>query len=461
MSENYRDYTDIPKPQLSGEEIVQQKKTRIMDTVAKIVTLLLAFLFWFYVFATNDATKVEEKKFDLIPIEVRGSDTIESRDLALQNMSFFNIDVTLKGTRGALNGVKNDDIKVYVNISDITEPGVYTRTLYYDIPTGLSDAPMGTRTVEITVDTIDEKSFSVDHSKVVVDNFTLPASCKIDYEKIALNVASVTIEGPTLVLKRIEDIRIRSHEALSLAGSTTLTSVIEALDATGEIVNISSCKVVALTKSGVVRDTVVVTVPIYQEKRVPVVIRDGDGLADREIAVSPAYVTVRGIPDEVNGMTALELDGFSLKALAQKDGKAEFKAALPAKYTGCTVIDDAGVILSGNAFTVSVTLSDEMTLTLPASYVKTVGGAAEIVNENIAITLRATAGNEQLLTKLALAIEEGQDVLSLVVDLSGIVVAGERTVKATVLFFGEYESKLYEVLADGKSYTVTVKPSLR
>lgn len=461
MSENNRDYTDVPKPQLSGEEIVQQKKTRILDTVAKIVTLLIAFLFWFYVFATNDATKVEEKKFELIPIEARGSDTIESRNLAIQNMSFFNIDVTLKGTRGALNGVKNDDIKAYINISDITEPGVYVRTLYYDIPTGLSDSPMGTREVEITVDTIIEKSFSLDYSKVLVENFILPASCEIDHEKIALNVASVTIEGPTLVLGRIKDIRVRSSESLSIVGSTTLTAVIEAIDASGEVVNVSSCKVLALTKSGIVRETVTVTVPIYQEKRVPVVIRDEDSLVSREISVSPAFVTVRGTPDEVNGMSALELGGFSVKALVGVNGKAEFKASLPPKYTNCTVTDDQGNTLHGNAFTVSVALSDEITVNLPASFFKTTGGTAEFVSQSVAVTVRATAGNEALLSKLALAIEEGKECLKLVVDLSGIVVAGERTVKASVLFSDEYESKLYEVLVGGKSYTVTVRPSLR
>ena len=81
MSEKYQDYTDIPKPKASTEEIVQRKKTRIVDTIAKVVTLFLAFLFWLYVVATNDATKVEEKKFEVVPVEVRGSETISSYGL--------------------------------------------------------------------------------------------------------------------------------------------------------------------------------------------------------------------------------------------------------------------------------------------------------------------------------------------------------------------------------------------
>ena len=458
MSENFRDYTDIPKLHQSGEEIVQQKKTRIMDTVAKIVTLLIAFLFWFYVFATNDATKVEEKKFELIPIEARGSDTVASRDLAIQNMSFFNIDVTLKGTRGALNGVKPDDIKAYINVSDITEPGVYVRTLYYDIPTGLSDSPMGARSVEVTVDRIVESEFSLDPSKVVLNSFTLPASCVIDTDNITLNAATVKIEGPTLVVGRIKDIRVRSEGSLSISGSTTLTVLIEAIDKDGKSVSLSACEVTVLTQNGTVRDTLTATVPIYQEKKLPVVIKDADGLADTEIKVSPAEVTVRGTPEEVNTITAVVLDSFSLKTLtAGQNGVSEFTASLPEKYKNMTVTDGEGKTLGVNAFAVSVTLSEKMTVTVPKSYVTVVGAVAEVVTESVTLTLRATAGNEALLAKFALALEEGESVIALSVNLSGIAGTNEREAKVTVLFLGEYEGKLYEV----GSYKVTVKPSVR
>ncbi len=457
MSEKYQDYTDIPKPQASGEEIVQQKKTRIMDTVAKIVTLLIAFLFWFYVFATNDATKVEEMKFELIPIEIRGGETIASRDLAVQNMSFFNIDVTLKGTRGALSGVTSDDIKAYINISDITGPGVYYRTLYYDIPTGLSDAPMGTRMVEITVDTIAEKSFSLDYSNVVIDTFVLPASCEIDYENIVLNVASLTLEGPTMVLDRIENIKILSRESLTLEGSTTLTAAVEALDAAGDVVNISSCKVVMLTKSGVILSTLTVTVPIYQTKTLPVVIYDKDGLTDKDVSVFPASVTVRGTPEEMNDMTSFTLDSFSVQTLlAGEDGTASFQVSLPKAYQAYTVTDADGNAI--DSFTVTVALSEEKTLTFPASCIKTVGGTVGIVSESVAITFRATDGNEDLLTQLLLAAEKGEDVVSLVADVDGIKLTGEQEVKLMIVLLGEYKTKIYEVLAEGKPYTVTVKP---
>lgn len=453
MSEKQMNYTDVPKPETSGDDIVQQKKTRILDNVAKIVTLFIAFLFWLYVFATNDATKVEEKTFALIPIEVRGGETLEGKDLAIQNMNCYNIDVTLKGTRAALSGVKASDIKAYVIVSDVMSPGEYHREIYYDIPTGLSDAPMDNEFVMITVDTVVEASFTIDHNSVFVGNFSIPTSCGIDYDKITLNAASVTIEGPNMVIDRVHTVRVSARETLTLDASSTLSCTVEALDANGESVNISSCKVIVRGQNGNIVDVLTATVPLYEEKTLPVTIREKNGyVASDLIALSVTEVKVRSTPDKMKNLTAIELESFSASELASANGTAAFAAAISQKYNGYTILDANGEVLT--AIDVTVSLSENKTVTLPKSCVKLVGGTAEILLDSFDLTLRATSGNEGILTKFISEAADGNPDVKIFVDLIDKKIDSECEIGVTVDLGDQYEGKIYAV---GK-YSITVQP---
>lgn len=460
MSEKQRDYTDIPIPSGSTEEIVQQKKTRIVDNIAKVVTLLIAFLFWLYVFATNDATKVEEKKFELIPIEVRGSDTVAARDLAVQNMSLSTLDVTVKGTRGALSGVKSSDIKAYINISDIEGPGIYYYTVYYDIPSGLSDAPMSSRIVEITVDTVAERSFVLDASRVVVDGFVLPESCAIDREAIKLNASWIVIEGQTLVLDEIQDIRVRPMTTLTLEGNTTLSATVEAIDADGKAIDLTDCKTSILAQTGDAIgaiDTLTVTIPIYEEKVLPVVIREKNGLVgESEITLSHTELRVRATPDKMKNLTSIELDGFSADSYRTgENGTLGLDVAIPQKYKEYTITDTEGK--SVNLISVTVTFVKELTCRLDSSYIKVIGDNVAVVTESVELVFRATAGNEALMTEFLYEVSAGSADVSVFVNVTDTILTKETSREAYVSFGGKYSGKLYAIGA----YTVTLKPLAR
>ena len=459
MSEKFTDYTDTPKPQTSTEEIAAKKKTRIVDTIAKVVTLLVAFLFWLYVFATNDATKVENKKFELVPVEVRGSETVSDLGLAVQNMSMFNLDVTLKGTRNALSDVKIENVKAYINIADITAPGTYIRTVLYDIPNGVavSDA-MGRTEVEITVDTIASKEFVVDGSKVFVDNFVLDENCTVDTANIVLNIDHVKFEAPSMVLNRIVALRIRATQTLTMEGNSTLSAVVEALDTDGEVVTASNLKTVA-TKNSVIRSSVTVTLPLIKEKMIPVTIRDKDGfVTGANISISPAYVTIKGDPFSVGGLTSLVLDAFSSKMLtANADGKAVFTVSPTVLPEGIVSVNDKeGNALGADSITVTVTLAKEKTLTVPKSYITFYGKKIEIEEESLQLSVR-TLADESYFALLQAVIAQGERAVTLIADISNTDVKVGDKITLTVVFSGEFQGKIYEVYPDGVPYTVTVR----
>lgn len=456
MSEMNRDYTEIPTPKNTPEEVLTRKKTRIMDNVAKVVTMLLALLFWLYVFATNDATKVEEKAFDVVAISIDGEDAITSYGLAVQDMSVFNLDVSLKGTRSALSGIDRDDVQAYVDISDVTKPGVYTRTVKYRLPSGVTVVDsMRNEEIEVTVDTVTIKSFTVDASNVYLGNFSLPESCTINTAGIQVKIDNVKLEAPTMLLDQIKSVRIRSTEHLTLETNTKLSAVVEAISADGEVITSSSLKIVTYYK-GMVVDLFTVTVPIVQEKSLPVFISEKDGLVDnKNVTASPAYVIVKGDPEVMNTMTKVTLSPFTAKNLVtDDDGKVSFKTSLPALPEGVISITDVdGKTLESDGITVTVQMEKERELTVPKSAIKLFGPNAEIIEDSIKVWVRCTELDFALIQH---ALDEGKDPITLAATLK--ILSGEIKVELEVRISPEYAGKVYEVMPNGTPYTVTVRP---
>lgn len=458
MSEE-RNYTDIPIPKVTPEELLTRKKHRIFDTVAKVMTLLIAFLFWLYVIATNDATKVEEKKFEVVPLEVRGSETVVGRGLAVQDMSFFNLDVTLKGTRSALSSVDAKDITAYIDISDVTERGVYTRAIRYSIPSGVAvSESTGALDVEVTVDTIAIKTFVVGTENVYLDNFSLADSCMVDAAGITLGIDYVKLEAPTMLLDRIASVRIRSTEHLNLSTNTTFSATVEAIDQDGEVVTATGLKITASLK-GVVKDDFTITVPILREKLLPVVISEKHAtVGAKDIVLSPAYLSVKGSPEAMASLTSLTLSPFSAETLVtDADGKVTFSASFSELPSGVEAINlQDGTPFDGK-ITVTVTMSKEKELSVPSGFVKLPEGF-EVADETVTLKVRSYE-SDSYIALLQTAINENTANLTLGVSLDGKTLSGDTALELAIVLPAEYTDKLYIVYPDGDAYTVTVRPT--
>ena len=87
------------KTEESPETQARNKKAILFDNIAKGLTLLVAFLIWLYVCSTNDATMTVENTFDVIPVTIIGTEEMNEHGLAVQDMSFYNLNITLKGCK--------------------------------------------------------------------------------------------------------------------------------------------------------------------------------------------------------------------------------------------------------------------------------------------------------------------------------------------------------------------------
>ena len=458
MSEKNTDMTQARKPESQSEQPQKTKKGRILDNIAKVLMVLLAFLMWLYVFSTNDATKTVEATFDVVPVSIVGTEEIGKHGLAVLDMSFYNLNITLKGTRGALNNVTGDNLSAYVDLSDISEPGVYVMNVKYSMPSGVALADsVKKEEIEITVDTLSTKSFAVDHTKIMAEKWSLDSSCTIDYERASVNIDYVKFEAPTMLLEKIVDLRLRLNDTVSQSDSVNLSATVEALDETGAVITDRNLRITA-SRGGVVRSQVSVTLPIVKMKEVKLSLHEENGLlSDSMITLSPSTVYIKGAPSAVDSLASLSLGSFSLKDYPHQNGKVTFEKALSTFPQSVTPVKSDGSAYEENVLTVgvSVTVLSSVTLTVPTSYCKIVGGEATVLDESLQLTLSAV-NNATYLYLLQDAIAQGKGGVTLAVNVEDLDLTREVKAPVTVVFTGEYSGKVYEIFPNGEPYTVTV-----
>ncbi len=433
----------------NAEEQTVRRKSRHIDNVAKVISLLLAFVFWLFVFATNDSTRTMEQTFDVVPVMLIGTDEISKHNLGVQDMSFYNLNITLKGTRSALAAVSADNLTAYIDLSDITVPGEYTKTVKFSMPSGVALADsMQKEEVTVTVDTVSVKNFSITANNLYIESFLLGDNLSIDLARAVLSVDSVKFEAPTMLLDRIVSVRVRSTATLTLTGNSNLSAIVEALDNEGEVITSHDLKMTMYDR-GSEKTQVTVSLPLIEEKHLPLTVKEKDGLTN-QFTVTPGTVLVKGDPAVVSKLTELSLGELSVKTLASSAGQATVKLPLPEAPEGIyEILQNDGTSFDNAQISVTVSLLSEKTLTISKSLITVVGKTAEILDEAVTLTLRAVSNNAHL-SLLETALAQGGEDVKLVADLGKVNLTGEVEVELTVVFSREFENKVYAVIADGK-----------
>src|SRR5699024_209075 len=89
------------------------------------LSLLIAVVFWLYVDDVQGSAITET--YYRVPIEFIGAeDTLPSRGLMLSEGEDITIDLKLSGPRILISGLDKDDIRIQVNLSNISAVGTYT-----------------------------------------------------------------------------------------------------------------------------------------------------------------------------------------------------------------------------------------------------------------------------------------------------------------------------------------------
>lgn len=302
---------DTADQQHSGDYAV--KRSRTFDMLARILAVLAALILWVYV--VNTTTTSEQREFSLIPITCKNDAALRAEyGLIVQSMSIDTLNITLMGNKQDIRSLTADQVKVYISLSDINAAGEYLRTVYVDVPSGITLVTQTVNQVLVSVDRPSTEVVPLTPDNLSLRGWSLPDGCY--FGKVELNSDHLTLEGPTLALEKVSKIELRSDMIGTADSSFTVTVSPYLLDADGNEITDSSINI---------REKVVVeaSVEVLKSKQVPLSVQGKNGyLTAEQLVISPAMVQIVGDPQTVDATKFISLGTVDEKALLTDESRS-------------------------------------------------------------------------------------------------------------------------------------------
>jgi len=381
-----------------------------------IVSLLFAIAFWLYV--DNVEGNTITQTFTNVPVEFLGeTDTLPSRGLMMIRDDELQVDLELRGPRSVITGLRRNDLRLQVNLTNISAVGTYRLTYNLLTPDNVNPSSISTEkasvsTITVRVVEMYEKNIPVRVSVMgeVAENYICMA------EKLVTQPSYITVSG------REEDVEsiASANVVLDLTGANaTVKGVMgyELRDNHGNVVENSDIRVSD--------KRVEITVPVYVIKTLPLTVNfseaPGSMLENVDWSLSIDSIEVAGEATTLETKDSISLGVVDLSSLLS-DAEQMMPISLP---SGC-------VNLSGDTSTIlSISFKNLETRAFSVTDITAVGLSEDQtfsrVTNSVDVVVRGPAQDLELLTA---------DNIRIVVDLSEYVFNGTYSVPATVLVDG-------------------------
>lgn len=323
---NQTEAPDQPEQNHDGDYAV--KRSKRTDLVARILAILAAILLWVYVSTTNSTT--EEQTFSLVPVTYREESILKNEyGLIVQSINIDTLNVTLEGLKTDIRSITASDVKAYVNLGGITEAGEYTLDVYVDVPSGTTCVAQTVDKVVVSVDKPSSKSLPLSADKVELSGWSLDKDCF--FGDISLNADTIVLEGPTLALEKVADIKVRTDMIGSANASFTATASVHFIDAEGDVIIDSDVSV----RGG---NQLQVSVEVLKKTKVELKLEGKDGiLSDDRVTITPSHVWLTGEPSALGGKKEWIVGSIDETTLY-----SDITKTYPLSFEGCQITNDAG-----------------------------------------------------------------------------------------------------------------------
>lgn len=417
------------------------KKNRRADIIAYLFSLVAAIILWGYVM-TSGGGGVTKVVFNSVDLTYRGENELRDKyGLIVQDVN-ESLSVTVSGDKDDLKNIDRTGINVYIDLSDITSAGEYTRRVDAEVPGGLK-YELSAKEVTVVIDKPTSREISVNSENVRIKGTQL-----VDYPIVdkSLNISKVTLEGSSVNLDKVASIEIITDAVGQITSSMKVSANIVLLD---EELNELDLPITVKTDTG--RDGVIVSLTVFRRKTVKLTVNTTNNyFGSDQIKIEPAEIEIRGEASIVNSISSVPLD---IETINEKNVFADNT------YTGLGIKTVEGVTYSntdGSTFygaTLTITVSELETCILSVSNFELLGApdGVQIADRRLLITVRAIPGENAAM--MLRSLEEHPDKVTLRVDYQNIDSDGRAPV--VVFFSEEYRSYVYEV----GSYTVSLTKS--
>ena len=267
--------------------VVKRMSERANKVLYMIVSLVFAVSFWLYV--DNVQGNTITNTYTNIPVEFIGeTDTLPSRGLMMMQDETIKVDLELRGPRSVITGLRRSDLRVQVNLTNISAVGTYRLTYQLLTPDDVSPSSVAIEKASVSAITVRivemyEKNVPVRVRVVgeVADNHICMA------EKLVAQPSYLTVSG------REEDVEeiASANVVVNLSNaSETVKAVMgyEFQDSMGNVIEANAIRVSDKRIS--------VTVPVYVIKTLPLTVSfqeaPGSMLENVDWELSMGYIEV-------------------------------------------------------------------------------------------------------------------------------------------------------------------------
>ena len=402
----------------------QKSSGKVLDFIAKIACLVIAFFIWFYAMSTDVITL--EKDFT-VPVRFENENALfERTGWAVLSGKESNIVVTVKGKRNIVNKITDKDIYAFVDVSEVNKAGRQMLDVKVTAPTECEIINTSVTSISPYIDKRITKNVPV---KVVYSEYVIDLEHQLD--EPLLNLEEIAITGPESELERVS-VAMAELSLGNVTGTVNTTGSLKLVDKDGYAV--SSNYITMTTK------TVNVTVRLYTIKSVPLTVGYKYGYFNDnnvKITVTPAIITLRGEPSTLENINELKIATLDEKKFVRNSTQ------------NVTIDIPSGVTVMGGETSASVSVehinTDVKQIAVDTINLSNSGGLnCELQTKTLNIMLR---GPYALLSK----IDKGD--ITVTADMKNYASgSGITVVPVAVKISSEFENEVYEL----ESYSVTV-----
>ena len=395
-----------------AEGNITVKKNKTIDFIAKVICLLLAFFLWYY--AVSVDTVNYEEEFAEIPVEI-----LNKGEYAVLSGDGITVDVTVSGNRGAVQKLKNSDIRAYVDVSNVTEAGEKLFDIQFKLPSGVTLEKTSVGAVTVYLDNKASKSVSVEAKPF---NYSMSSEYTLNISKIP----DIVITGPEQIVNKVARAKLPVDlKGESITSGRKYSGKLILIGEDGSEIAEADRRYLRLSS-----DTASVTVSLYGNATVPVSVVFKHGIQKPENATVSLSTETLNVYGEIGTIKNLTVNCIIDEKTLKSGIPVNCVVGLP---TGVQNVDGVSSI------NVTVTLKNYSEKELTVSVFDTSGTRVT----SIKVRFR---GESSVMSRLT----------SSSVKATVNAAEGENTGVVEFEFLGEFSGKVYEIYSEGEPYTVSV-----
>lgn len=264
-----------------------------------IVSVIAAIILWFYVI--NIANPAVQTTLRDVPVEITGSEALAEKQLAPVTTEGYKVNITLSGARNTINKIKEEDIKLAADISDLPMGGG-TAQIKAELPPGVNIVEINNPGVDIVIEELATVSKPVE---VVLSGSSAGKEATV----LSSRLTQVETTGAASKLAQVTAVRVSGDlSGAELDKPMDLMLAATPVDETGKQV----------TGVKVANEVIGVSAVMYQTKTVPIEVPvegsvwEGAILKNTEITSS---ITIKGPASRLSQISVITANAINIEGI--------------------------------------------------------------------------------------------------------------------------------------------------